>query len=664
MKINFKKILNELSYRVSTGIPDLTNEQHLMKLWDILKEEKWPMDARVELLKNLDEAKKVKRYPGTTWTTASGHAGKRADGKTQYGMKSKDVAQAYVAGKDVDKDTDPKDIEKATDDKDDVGDVKDIDTLEQEVFKEPLEEPTDDDFKDKNEEHSVKDPINLEEKLKEIGVDINKVPKKYLKVLERMMNTNFETDSQGKVIKPISELGHFIADGGAGEIRSQAGEILTMVGSSIQDPEKREKFFQSVEDHIKKQTTPPNAPTQEELDSVDSVEKLKALQEKYPSVRLDTPKNKRDAKQGKLKKQNFYKNNNVLVQSSWLDSARQNNKAIDDYLKTEMGEGYEVVASAWDVNEEAEALGLDMSKKGKSTDSYIKVRDKDGNEKIVQISLKKDGKIRLTNSSPSKTFGTKELTDSEKQKFRENAKDVGIEDTDGDGEVSIDDIDEAKWAQRQNKKYLDFFNKPDKKKKLIELIKSGKLKTNLKKLGIDPNSPNFEERLDEVLSGKGGARDRNKLLLDACEMVDGGDEVIEDIKQSTDKIIKNIAKAMEVDPIKEKMLNNIQESLPLRDIVEGKEVMMVGDISMDKKTMEKLFGTSDFSKVKQNLKVDLDENPPVVKYIGENGGKVIHIATIGIREDGKNYGSSMKFEMTLSKDFEDKAKNAHQEVHN
>jgi len=54
MKNNWKKILNELSYRVSSGIPDLTNEQHLMKLWDILKEEKWPIDARVELLKNLD----------------------------------------------------------------------------------------------------------------------------------------------------------------------------------------------------------------------------------------------------------------------------------------------------------------------------------------------------------------------------------------------------------------------------------------------------------------------------------------------------------------------------------------------------------------------------------------------------------------------------------
>ena len=53
MKDNFKKILNELSYRVSSGIPDLSNEQHLMKLWDILKEHNWNIDARVELIKNL-----------------------------------------------------------------------------------------------------------------------------------------------------------------------------------------------------------------------------------------------------------------------------------------------------------------------------------------------------------------------------------------------------------------------------------------------------------------------------------------------------------------------------------------------------------------------------------------------------------------------------------
>jgi len=63
MKNNWKKILNELSYRVSTGIPDLRNEQHLIKLWDILKEHNWNIDARVELLKRLDEQGKERRCP-------------------------------------------------------------------------------------------------------------------------------------------------------------------------------------------------------------------------------------------------------------------------------------------------------------------------------------------------------------------------------------------------------------------------------------------------------------------------------------------------------------------------------------------------------------------------------------------------------------------------
>ena len=54
MKNNFKKILNELSYRVSSGVPDLTNEQHLMKLWDILKEHNWNIDARVATVKKFN----------------------------------------------------------------------------------------------------------------------------------------------------------------------------------------------------------------------------------------------------------------------------------------------------------------------------------------------------------------------------------------------------------------------------------------------------------------------------------------------------------------------------------------------------------------------------------------------------------------------------------
>ena len=56
MITDFDKILNELSYRVKDGTPDLTNEQHLIKLFDVLKEHKWPIDSRVELIRNLTEA--------------------------------------------------------------------------------------------------------------------------------------------------------------------------------------------------------------------------------------------------------------------------------------------------------------------------------------------------------------------------------------------------------------------------------------------------------------------------------------------------------------------------------------------------------------------------------------------------------------------------------
>ena len=55
MITDFDKILNDLSSKVSDGIPDLKNEQHLIKLFDVLKEFKWPADERVRLLQNLTE---------------------------------------------------------------------------------------------------------------------------------------------------------------------------------------------------------------------------------------------------------------------------------------------------------------------------------------------------------------------------------------------------------------------------------------------------------------------------------------------------------------------------------------------------------------------------------------------------------------------------------
>ena len=67
------KILNELSYRVSNGTPNFTNEQHLIKLSDVLKELDWSIEGRVELLKNLQE---LQKYKNNAYNRKMGRVGK------------------------------------------------------------------------------------------------------------------------------------------------------------------------------------------------------------------------------------------------------------------------------------------------------------------------------------------------------------------------------------------------------------------------------------------------------------------------------------------------------------------------------------------------------------------------------------------------------------
>ena len=56
MIVNWDLILNDLSVRLKNGTPDFKNEQHIIKLWDVLKEHKWPIEARVQLIQNLNES--------------------------------------------------------------------------------------------------------------------------------------------------------------------------------------------------------------------------------------------------------------------------------------------------------------------------------------------------------------------------------------------------------------------------------------------------------------------------------------------------------------------------------------------------------------------------------------------------------------------------------
>ena len=68
MIVNWDLILNDLSVRLKNGTPDFKNEQHIIKLWDVLKEHKWPIEARVELIQTLQEKDIVKnKKSGNTY---------------------------------------------------------------------------------------------------------------------------------------------------------------------------------------------------------------------------------------------------------------------------------------------------------------------------------------------------------------------------------------------------------------------------------------------------------------------------------------------------------------------------------------------------------------------------------------------------------------------
>ena len=156
---NWNKIVKELSYRVSTGIPDLSNDQHLMKLWDILKEHKWSVDARVELLKNLQEVdQSLLKTKITNPTTQRQIQVRTGLGYKKSNTAAYNVAKSFLKDKGVSDDEIEKQADKSAED--DVAkekpksefttkDLKKVDTLKQETYTEEITY-SDEDFNKKN----------------------------------------------------------------------------------------------------------------------------------------------------------------------------------------------------------------------------------------------------------------------------------------------------------------------------------------------------------------------------------------------------------------------------------------------------------------------------------------------------------------------------------
>ena len=641
MKNNWNKILNELSYRVSTGIPDLSNEQHLMKLWDILKEHKWNIDSRVELLKNLNELEfknkaELQKY-------ASKHKIK-PDTKVTVGDKETTAGEELPDNfnKDGEYIIEPEKAPKKNKDLD-----QDIQT-EDEFNEGKLSEDgvSDEDFEKNEKIVSVDEPMSLEE-LESILPKPLPFPKKYVKVLHRLLNTK----NKGKIT--ISD---FTDAAGGGTLESTAGEIVSMIGMSIDDEEQANKFFDTLEEHTKKNN------------------------------------------KGK-------KNNRGIIDPSWVESARKVRQGIRDRYDRAFGKGnWKLKNSSWDIKEEVEALGVEDYRrdKGFSTDVYFTL-EVDGVTILDEVSLKKDREANLLNSTSGRMLdiiirGNATAEDYErydslygKLKSEMSTDDKAflkrMEEEHYTEEIP-DNVKVSKVKKKQEKMHSDSLSSNnDAIRKDIDnflsMSREEQLKAMMniaKQLNQTPydkwseeNLEDYKKLFEEMKNTEGtlsldniksvlkklapkksiGMRDIQKtsasllVLNPESESSKDFDKIVENshnhAKATADYLLSN-------ETAREGLLKSIREDFPLQALMSGEESMHLADLSADKDTLKNIFGVDSFEELEQNLKVR-ETPPPASIVFSVKGKEEIPISTINTRPDGIGYGQSWKLEMKVHPEF-------------
>ncbi len=445
-----------------------------------------------------------------------------------------------------------------------------VDTLKSKEFVQK-QVPDDNEFAVKNKKYQVGPPPQPFKLPKELYAGA-KVPPRHLKALERMMNT--------KATGETAKWSHFSnLPGGAGQISAQAGELMTMISTTLDDNQ-AQALFNSLMAHEQEQ--------------------IKA----NPDLKIE----------GKR-----------IVTKSWIQAAMNNRKAIRNRLAKEYP-GAQIVAGSWDTEGEVEAMGLKDYKKNKgfSTDAYFKIKTKDGQEILDEVSLKKSTAVNFLNSGTGKLF-------------------------DWDPNIP-DDINPNVYQKNQRKSLYDFGSKN--MKKLQSLVaKDPEFQAIVKSKKIT-----LEQALEKLKAGK-GSRDINKVVLSAITAAakkgdKGALKYLQGVQDTHKAHQKAVITALGTNPkLKQGMLSAIREEFPLKAVGEGEESMAIGPNSLDRAVLQNIFQTSNFEEIKQGLFAVTNEEPPYLAYKAGKKGRVIPIATIVAREDGVGYGGQIKFEMQLDKRF-------------
>jgi hypothetical protein len=508
--------------------------------------------------------------------------------------------------------------------------LKDVNTSKSEIYKTPDTGVSDKEFNEKE----IGSPYeNKEDELQESVLDdafkSGKIPKKYQKVITRLMNS---TDSGQSITDYMSGVG-------AGKLSSQAGEILTMTSLAMSDDE-----FDGFMSTLAEQT------------------------EKYP------------------------KKSKPIVTKEWLDSVKAVRSTTNKRYDSEFGEGnWSISNTAWDVPGEFEALGNDDYKKNKgfSSDMYVKLEVK-GKPVLDEISLKKDSKANIYNGTVSEIdqwakgkvparadikeykkgelkrvtdYGSKakplkykssDLTNISPSKNRElntTLKAVGIiSGTEGNYKV------DPKAQEILDK--LSKIKPPITRETLKEVGLKGGNTSRLKKYMIMHAAA---QRANEVANGVKGDSESRKFLNQHLGYDKGEDGKFPEgsIKRYENDTIDFI---VENEEAKEGCLDALAEKLPMKSLFEGEEKMAIGGLSADPKTLKRIFGIDNYKDFKAGLTMkEDDEGKNYLVYESKEPAKNVKISEVQCRQKGQGYASSVGLEFEIAKDFGQKLYKANKE---
>jgi hypothetical protein len=311
---------------------------------------------------------------------------------------------------------------------------------------------------------------------------------------------------------------------------------------------------------------------------------------------------------GELKKVEngkFSKDGTRIVNEKWLKAAADNRQAILKKIAKQFP-GYKISATSWDSKSEVEALGMNgYGNKGFSTDIYLRLEKENEEPLLVEISLKQNLKVNLLNSGTGKFFEWL-------------------------GEDNVpDNINPQKFAKKEREKLSKFCEaNADAIRQLANSDEA--LKAAMEEKGID-----FDTALSLALKGKGKQRDVLKVLYTGVKALQkqgnqDAKNLIDEMNNDHANYVSEAIKAVTTNPeLKEGMLNEIKKEFPLKSVADNEESIVLGKYTLDKNTMEVIFGTSDFDEFKQGL-ISEPGPPPFIAYKVKLGGRIIPIADLSL----------------------------------